>query len=221
MRITKKMVEDLAQALRNKLNEHPLYQQILLDRKEVAFQTAHSLDPVAANLTEIAKNLPALVRGQLTKVSQASYSLDAKKYDNLVKALKEHDGVEDMPAYPFNGYSSIYVDFPPGKVLFSNSARNLPELNLESAASRAGWAAIARAEARKGKAEKSISTAVSHLEQLAYEMVTLDQLMANVPVIKDLVPASWLAEPEEESKTKLVDEKTAARLRALILGEPV
>lgn len=221
MRITKKMVEDLAQALRNKLNDHPMYKQILLDRQEVVYQTVHSLDPVAASLTVIAKDLPMLVRSQLNKVSQASYSLDAKKYEQLVKKLKDYNGIDDMPTYPFSGYSTIYVDFPPGKVLFSNSAHSLPPLNLDSLASVAGWAAISRAEARRMKAVNNINTAVSHLTQLAYEMVTLDALMDNVPVVRDLVPASWLVDPDDRPATQLVDEKTAARLRALILGEPV
>ncbi len=219
MRLTKEKVQTLRNNLSEKLFAHPVYKEALAQRQEVIYLAVLHGDPVAATLTGIVDTLPKIVKDQLPKRSYVRFSFRADDYKTLVKALAEKDGITDMPPYPFEGYQSTQVDFPPGRVLYSESANELPSFSQDKPASRSMWRSVALAQHRVKTAQDNITRACNHLEQLAYELVNLDALIDKVPVVRDIIPASWLAPAEEQPKNQLVDEETAARLRALILGE--
>ena len=219
MRLKNSDIQLLTQQLETHLYETQQYKGIVEDLKNTAYQVILSANPVAATLSGLVGTLPKVVKDEITKISSIGYRLEANKYEELVKAAKEKDGITDMPPYPFNGYSNMYTDFPVGKVLYGSSADGMPSFNVENDASRMAWIRLSQAQAALVKANKVVTKASATLTQLCHELGTLDRLIDAVPVIRPLVPLTWLEPPAEAPKTGLVDEETAARLRNLILGE--
>jgi len=215
VRITKSMVETLTQGQKDFLYSHMLYKQLQKDYQETVYQAVLDLDPAAAGMAVVVHSTPKIVKDQLPKVSQTRIN---QVSDSLYKQVVDA-GFELPPENPFKHYGGEHVDFPAGKVLYSGSADTLRPISADRPTSLSAWTKVIWAKYRVQQANLRIQSAARHLEQLCYEMGTLDKLMEQVPSIRHLIPASWLAEPVAAPKTNMVDPDTAARLRALILGE--
>lgn len=217
MRLTKEKIDKLCAAARAALYEHPTYKQRQLDYRHTVYHAVMDTDIAASGMVMVVGSLPKIVKDQLPKVSAVKVRIYQEAYANLEKYAKAL-GIKGMPSYPFDGSSEASVTLPDGAVFYSVTAGELREFNLDNEASIRAWAKVSMARGAIRRAESAISEACGQLEQLAAELVTLDRLMQAVPACRPLIPATWLEPEVPKPDQSLVDEETAARLRALILG---
>lgn len=228
MRITKHMIAVLLQEQRKYIRSLPVYQQLLNDYSHLAYQAVLDTDPAALGMQVVTTGLVQLVKDQLPKKEGVTVNLYYNHYNELKKLVAErYDGTVgksgSLPeSNPFD-CGRERVPFPQGKVLFSATAGELLPFNKDKEASVLVYAKLALAKSRILKADGMIDSAARHLEQLCQELVTLDRLMTAVPSVRILIPATWLTAPEtvEKPKTSLLDPATSARLRSIVIGEPV